>query len=180
MTERWHSVQFITQNHLPTPSHPRVAYHFATWNFYFQRCAHLTAIASLPLKYCLLILHFCLTWTAHTSAAWWWDSSTWAPCPLTLPPTTPLRASHITSTFTTTTPGAPCHSWALLKNVFLPQVFHWIPEAIVNSSKIFSDPRKRMYANKTPVMLSEGCILEAAEENQRITAEVPKRTNRRA
>lgn len=50
----------------------------------------------------------------------------------------------------------------------------------MNSSKIFSDPRKRMYANKTPVMLSEGCILEAAEENQRIMAEVPKRTNRRA
>ena len=49
----------------------------------------------------------------------------------------------------------------------------------MNSSKMFSDPRKRMYANKTPVMLSEGCVLKAAEENQKIMAEVPKSTNRR-
>lgn len=48
----------------------------------------------------------------------------------------------------------------------------------MNSSKMFSDPRKRTYANKTLVMLSESCILKAAEGNQMIMAEVPKSTNR--
>lgn len=48
----------------------------------------------------------------------------------------------------------------------------------MNSRKVFSDPRKRMYANKTLVVLSEDCILKAAEENQRVMEEVPQSTKR--
>lgn len=48
----------------------------------------------------------------------------------------------------------------------------------MNSSKMFSDPRERRYADKTLVMLSEGCILKADEDNQRKIAEVLKSTDR--